>query len=68
MTEDRDWRARVTYRRPDGSKDDEETILDFVNEHFVPFEPLNVAINMCEKGYRSVTCVLHAIHTSRRLK
>ena len=27
-------------------------IIDFMNEHFVPHEPLNIAINLCEAGYR----------------
>ena len=35
------------------SKDSEE-ILDFLNEHFVPHEPINAAIKLCEAGYRSV--------------
>ena len=37
------------------SKDSEE-ILDFLNEHFVPHEPINAAIKLCEAGYRSVGC------------
>ena len=37
------------------SKDSEE-ILDFLNEHFVPHEPINAAIKLCEAGYRSVDC------------
>ena len=37
------------------SKDSEE-ILDFLNEHFVPNEPINAAIKLCEAGYRSVGC------------
>ena len=31
---------------------DNEEIIDFLDEHFVPFEPINAAINLCEKGYR----------------
>ena len=29
-----------------------EEILDFINEHFVPGEPINAAIGLCEPGYR----------------
>jgi len=32
--------------------EDHKTILDFLNEHFVPYEPINSAINLCEVGYR----------------
>ena len=31
---------------------DNEDIIGFINAHFVPFEPINAAINLCEKGYR----------------
>jgi hypothetical protein len=31
---------------------DNKQILDFLNEHFVPYEPMNCAINLCEVGYR----------------
>jgi hypothetical protein len=27
-------------------------IIDFMNEHFIPHEPLNIAIHLCEAGYR----------------
>ena len=46
-----DWKGRLVYRVPSGAKD-EAAMLDFVNQHFVPLEPLNVAIDMCEPGYR----------------
>lgn len=32
--------------------EDDKLILDFLNEHFVPYEPINCAINLCEVGYR----------------
>ena len=32
---------------------DHEEIVDFMNEHFVPHEPLNMSITLCEPGYRS---------------
>jgi len=32
--------------------EDQPQILDFLNEHFVPHEPINCAINLCEAGYR----------------
>jgi len=32
--------------------EDNKLILDFLNEHFVPYEPINCAINLCEAGYR----------------
>ena len=31
---------------------DNEEIVDFMNKYFVPFEPLNMAINLCEPGCR----------------
>ena len=46
-----DWRDRIAFSKP-SSPQDEQKMLDFVNQHFVPLEPLNVAINMCEPGYR----------------
>ena len=46
-----DWPDHVTYRAPSSPRD-EERMLDFVNQHFVPNEPLNVAIDMCQPGYR----------------
>ena len=45
------WQDRVTYRKP-ATKEDEDEVIDFVNEHFVPFEPLNEALNLCPPGYR----------------
>ena len=33
-------------------KDEYEEIIDFMNVNFVPHEPLNIAINLCEAGYR----------------
>ena len=41
-----------TYRITKTEAQDHEEILDFLNEHFVPNEPINAAINLCEKGYR----------------
>jgi len=32
--------------------EDNKQILDFLYEHFVPHEPINSAINLCEAGYR----------------
>ena len=52
-----DWSNRIEYRVPSGSRD-EDAMLDFVNQHFVPTEPLNVAINMCEPGYRFVRLLI----------
>ena len=48
-----DWTDKVVFRMPSGVED-EELMLDFVNQHFVPFEPLNVSVTMCEVGYRQV--------------
>ena len=48
-----DWTDKVVFRMPSGVED-EELMLDFVNQHFVPYEPLNVAVTMCEVGYRQV--------------
>ena len=33
--------------------EDHEEIIDFMNEHFVHHEPLNMSITLCEPGYRS---------------
>ena len=33
--------------------EDHEEVIDFMNEHFVHHEPLNVSITLCEPGYRS---------------
>ena len=41
-----------TYKITKTEARDHEEILDFLNEHFVPNEPINAAINLCEKGYR----------------
>ena len=48
-----DWTDKVVFRMPSGVED-EELMLDFVNQHFVPYEPLNVSVTMCEVGYRQV--------------
>ena len=48
-----DWTDKVVFRMPSGDED-EELMLDFVNQHFVPYEPLNVSVAMCEVGYRQV--------------
>lgn len=40
------------YSLMQSSSDDHAQILDFLNEHFVPYEPINSAINLCEVGYR----------------
>ena len=48
-----DWTDKVVFRMPSSIKD-EELMLDFVNQHFVPYEPLNVSVAMCDIGYRQV--------------
>ena len=48
-----DWTDKVVFRMP-SSIEDEELMLDFVNQHFVPYEPLNVSVAMCDIGYRQV--------------
>jgi len=40
------------YTFSHAKSEDHKQILDFLNEHFVPFEPINCAINLCEVGYR----------------
>ena len=40
------------YRIIKAEMNDHKEILDFMNEYFVPDEPINAAINLCEKGYR----------------
>jgi len=34
------------------TSEDRENILEFANEHFIPYEPVNKAVNLCEEGYR----------------
>ena len=36
----------------EATPEDVEDIVEFVNEHFVPYEPINKAIGLCEEGYR----------------
>jgi len=40
------------YTFHQATAEDNRNILDFLNEHFVPYEPINSAINLCEVGYR----------------
>jgi len=35
-----------------GTPEDEQEVLDFLHDHFVPVEPINEAIGLCELGYR----------------
>jgi len=42
----------ANYKITEANEKDHEEILDFLNEHFVPHEPINAAINLCDKGYR----------------
>lgn len=46
-----DWSEKFCFRAASG-REDEDVMLEFVNEHFVPFEPLNIAIKICDAGYR----------------
>ena len=41
-----------TYKITKTEARDHEEILDFFYEHYVPNDPINAAINLCEKGYR----------------
>ncbi len=41
-----------TYKIIKAGKNDNEEILNFMNEYFVPDEPINAAINLCQRGYR----------------
>jgi len=41
-----------TCKFREATLEDRENIVEFVNEHFVPFEPINKAIGLCEEGYR----------------
>ena len=38
----------ITAAKPE----DFEEIVEFFNENFIPYEPINAAINLCQKGYR----------------
>jgi len=40
----------ITIR--EATPDDFNRVVDFINCHFVPFEPINKAINLAEMGYR----------------
>jgi len=44
------WPSRVKFRQ--STPADESAMLDFVNLHFVPLEPLNAAVDLCPPGYR----------------
>ena len=44
----------LDYKITEAEEKDHEEILDFLNEHFIPHEPMNAAINLCEKGYRYI--------------
>jgi len=35
-----------------GTPEEEQEVLDFLHVHFVPVEPINEAIGLCELGYR----------------
>ena len=35
-----------------GSSNDKEEIINFLNDHFLPFEPMNIAIQLISPGYR----------------
>ena len=56
-----------TYKITKIEAQDHEEILDFLNEHFVPNEPINAAINLCEKGYRWNKTVNIEVKGSRTL-
>ena len=56
-----------TYKITKTEAQDHEEILDFLNEHFVPNEPINAAINLCEKGYRWKKTVNIEVKGSRTL-
>ena len=34
------------------TEDDHQEIIEFFYNNFIPFEPINAAIGLCEKGYR----------------
>lgn len=36
----------------EATSEDRNDIVEFVNEHFVPYEPINKAIGLCQEGYR----------------
>ena len=35
-----------------GTSNDQEEIIDFLNDHFLPYEPMNIAIKLISPGYR----------------
>ena len=36
----------------EGKPDDNEEIIEFLNQHFLAAEPMNISIGLCEPGYR----------------
>ena len=36
----------------EGKPEDKEEIIDFLNQHFLHHEPMNISIGLCEAGYR----------------
>ena len=43
--------SEYSIQKANTSKDFED-VIDFLYEYFVPFEPINSAIKLCDKGYR----------------
>ena len=35
-----------------GTSYDQEEIIDFLNDHFLPYEPMNISIQLISPGYR----------------
>ena len=42
-----------------GTSEDHDLVLDFINEHFVPHEPVNSAIKLCDVGYRYLLTLMY---------
>jgi hypothetical protein len=44
--------SEAAYELREAGPEDVEDIVDFVSEHFVFGQPINLAIGLCEEGYR----------------
>ena len=36
----------------EGKEEDHEEVVDFLNQHFLHQEPMNLSIGLCDPGYR----------------
>ena len=53
--------SEYSIQKANSSKDFED-VIDFLYEYFVPFEPINSAIKLCDKGYRYLNIKISILH------